>query len=109
MDAKIKPHTELFSLTELYGQIKLTELFVNVCVCVFECAYVGTLLVCNSDAFCCSEGCAVCLAALNFHTQCQQLPSNYRKPALRECLWENQTMFSFFVFVWSKNDIIKYE
>lgn len=63
LDANITPlpPTELFILTELRGQIKLTE-----CLCVCECACVGTLLLCNSDSFCCSEGYTVCLAAFNF-------------------------------------------
>lgn len=76
------------------------------------CACVGTLLVCNSDAFCRSEGYTVCLAALNFNrhsaSSCQAITWSLRSG---RAFGKPDNVFFFFSFflVWSINDIIKYE
>lgn len=78
-----------------------------------ECACVGTLLLCNSDAFCYSEGCTVCLTALNFNTHSAGSCQAITESLLSGCAFgKTRQCFSFFpfcFFVWSENDIIKCE
>lgn len=85
-------------------------------VCVCECACVGTLSLCNSDAFCSSEGCSVCLTTLNFNTHNASSCQAIIESLLSGCAFgKNQTMFFFLslffilLCVRSENDIIKYE
>ncbi len=123
MDANIKLPTERFILTELCGQIKLTEWIMSVCVCVYVCVCVCVWMCMRRHPFTLQLWCFLLLRGIYCvsrcfelqHTQCQQLPSNYRKPALRVCLWKTRQCFLFLFFhffcffVWSENDIIKYE
>lgn len=103
----------IYFLREQRGQMKLTERIVCAHVCVRECACVGTLLLCISDVLCCSEGGVQWVFELA-HLQCQQLPSNYRQPALTHAFETTDGHFSLFAFsvfffVWSESDVIKHE